>query len=141
MTTANNKYEFTGETKVVFGVTLQQIRAISDFGNIGKGDVGGWIDSERNLSQKGNAWVSGNAEVSGKCLKTPTVLTGLGHTLTITDHLVRAGCECHPPSVWINRGKAIIKADGFSTGTAKLWHQIICLAIEAHNSTDQMESN
>lgn len=28
------KYEFTGEVKVKFGVTLKRIRAIIDFGNV-----------------------------------------------------------------------------------------------------------
>lgn len=30
------KYEFTGEVKVKFGVTLKRIRAIIDFGNVKK---------------------------------------------------------------------------------------------------------
>ena len=59
------KYEFTGEVKICFGRTLHQIRAKISFGNIAKGDIGGWIESEKNLSQGGDAWVSGNARVSG----------------------------------------------------------------------------
>ena len=37
------KYEFTGEVKVKFGVTLKRIRAIIDFGNVKKGEIGGFI--------------------------------------------------------------------------------------------------
>ena len=60
------KYEFTGETKNVFGITLHQIRALLSFGLITKGEVGGWIEKEENLSRvSGDAWVYGNAEVSG----------------------------------------------------------------------------
>ena len=59
------KYEFTGEVKICFGRTLHQIRAKISFGNIAKGDIGGWIESEKNLSQDGNAWVSGDARVFG----------------------------------------------------------------------------
>ena len=75
------KYEFTGETKTIQGtdgpVTLQRIRALDTFGDIQKGELGGWIESERNLSQEGeafvyeqskvygNARVEGNAEVRG----------------------------------------------------------------------------
>ena len=59
------KYEFTGEVKVSYGRTLHQIRAKISFGNIAKGDIGGWIESEKNLSQEGNAWVFDNAEVYG----------------------------------------------------------------------------
>ena len=64
---AEKKWEFTGETKVHFGITLKRIRAFVEFklkcGIIRKGELGGWIEKESNLS--GNAWVFGNAEVSG----------------------------------------------------------------------------
>ena len=59
------KYEFTGETKVVFGINFKQIRAIINFGCVVAGEIGGWIECEENLSQSGNAWVSGDARVSG----------------------------------------------------------------------------
>ena len=59
------KYEFTGEIKVVFGINFKQIRAIINFGCVVAGEIGGWIECEENLSQSGNAWVSGNARVSG----------------------------------------------------------------------------
>lgn len=61
------KYEFTGETKVVYGVTLRRIRALVTIaGVVTSGDVGGWIQLENNLSQvSGNAWVYGDAQVSG----------------------------------------------------------------------------
>jgi len=47
------------------GVTLYQIQATRDLPRRGvrEGDLGGFIQSEKNLS--GNAWVSGNARVSG----------------------------------------------------------------------------
>ena len=59
------KYEFTGEVKVVFGITLHRIRASVSFGVVVKGELGGWIEKEENLSQNGNAWVYGNALVYG----------------------------------------------------------------------------
>ena len=57
------KYELTSETKVINGVKLHRIKALNSFGNIKKGDLGGWIESEQNLSQDGDAWVCGNAIV------------------------------------------------------------------------------
>ncbi len=37
-----------------------------DFGDVEKGEKGGWVEKEDNLSQvSGNAWVSGDAQVSG----------------------------------------------------------------------------
>ena len=59
------KYELTSETKVVFGRTLYRIRALVAFGDVQKGELGGWIEKEGNLDQSGDAWVSGNARVSG----------------------------------------------------------------------------
>ena len=76
----NKKYEFTGETLEVNGITLNQIKAIRSFGNVKKGDVGGYIEKESNLSHSGNCWVfgdgwvfgnakvSGNAKISGDAL-------------------------------------------------------------------------
>lgn len=58
--TKNAKYEFTGETKKnVHGVTLHRIRALVAIAAIGvaAGDLGGWIESENNLSVSDDAWV------------------------------------------------------------------------------------
>ena len=62
------KYELTGETKEIGGVTLHRIRALVDIpGNdVKAGDLGGWIEVERNLSQKGAAWVADEARVMGE---------------------------------------------------------------------------
>lgn len=59
------KYELTEDTIIVNGYILHRIIAIIDFGDIKKGDIGGWIENERSLDQNGNAWVSGNAQVYG----------------------------------------------------------------------------
>ena len=42
------KYELTSETKVINGVELHRIKALKSFGNIKEGDLGGWIESEKN---------------------------------------------------------------------------------------------
>ena len=62
------KYEFTGETMEKFGVTFLRIIALreikqGDYVIAQKGETGGWIAEEKNLSQDGDAWVSGNARV------------------------------------------------------------------------------
>ena len=62
---ADRKYEFSGETKTVFGRTLHRIKAVISFGEVKAGDLGGWIENEENLSHEGNAWVYGNAKVCG----------------------------------------------------------------------------
>ena len=60
------KYELLiDDTIVFFGVQLFRIKALISFEGVKKGDVGGYVENEKNLSQYGNAWVSGNAKVSG----------------------------------------------------------------------------
>ena len=59
------KFELTTDTKIHFGRKLFRIKALASFGNVKAGDLGGYVESEENLSQNGNAWVCGNAEVCG----------------------------------------------------------------------------
>jgi len=59
---SDKKYEFTGETIKHDNRTLKRIRRLSD------GLIGGFIESEHNLSHNGNAQVSDNAQVFGDAL-------------------------------------------------------------------------
>ena len=59
------KYESTGETRILDGVVLHRIRALRSFGHIERGDIGGWIASVHNLHASGDAWVVGDAQVYG----------------------------------------------------------------------------
>ena len=59
------KYKLTDETINLNGATLYRIEALKDFGEIKKGDKGGFIESENNLAHEGDAWVSDNAHVYG----------------------------------------------------------------------------
>lgn len=66
-------YEFTGETMQYEGHVLHRIRALRDiqtdpmYGNpfVDQGELGGWIESEKNLSQVSRAWVASDAKVYG----------------------------------------------------------------------------
>ena len=59
------KYKLTEETKEIYGRTLHRIVCVTAFASVSVGDVGGWVESEKNLSQNGDAWVCGDAEVYG----------------------------------------------------------------------------
>jgi carbonic anhydrase/acetyltransferase-like protein (isoleucine patch superfamily) len=59
----NKKYELTGETIRVRGDTLYRIKALRDFGNVKAGDLGGFVQSEKNLGHEGNCWLYGNSKV------------------------------------------------------------------------------
>ncbi|WP_208442507.1 hypothetical protein, partial [Bartonella raoultii] len=57
------KYEFINDGDYVDGHFLTRIRALRDFGDVKKGDLGGYIESEDNLSHDGNCWVYNKARV------------------------------------------------------------------------------
>ena len=57
------KYKLTEEIKNVGSKTLYRIQALKDFSNVRKGELGGYIEKENNLSHIGNAWVSDNTKV------------------------------------------------------------------------------
>ena len=64
------KYKLTDETIEVEGKALYRIEALKDFCEIKKGDKGGFIESEDNLSHEGNAWVYDDACVYDNALVT-----------------------------------------------------------------------
>lgn len=54
----DKKYEILMDTeKVVDGHVLHRIGALRDFGLVRKGDIGGWIQSEDNLSHAGDCFI------------------------------------------------------------------------------------
>lgn len=62
------KYKLTDETIQVFGHTLHRIEALTDFFDVHKGDKGGFVESEENLSQVGDCWVYVAAKVWGDAI-------------------------------------------------------------------------
>lgn len=48
------------------GGLLYRIRSLKNFGDVKKGDIGGWVESEKNLSQKGLCWIYDDAKVCAK---------------------------------------------------------------------------
>ena len=62
------KYILTDETVETFGHVLHRIKAIKSFGylnKVEKGQLGGWVEKEDNLSQQGNCWIFDNAIACG----------------------------------------------------------------------------
>ena len=57
------KYKLTDETIQVGGHTLHRIEALTDFSDVYKGDKGGFVESEDNLSQSNDCWVYDDAKV------------------------------------------------------------------------------
>ena len=61
----NKKYEILMDEKNTIrwqGHTLHRIKALRDFGDIKRGDLGGFVENENNLSHEGNCWLYNNAK-------------------------------------------------------------------------------
>ena len=85
------KFELTAEFVTnIFGKKLFRIKALVAFGDVEKGELGGFIEKEDNLSHLGDAWVSGNADYA--------VVTGFGRFFRTTtffrckDKILRVQC-------------------------------------------------
>ncbi|HVI40488.1 MAG TPA: hypothetical protein VM577_07500 [Anaerovoracaceae bacterium] len=60
------KYELLKDQLILFGDTrLYRIRALRDFGDVKAGDLGGYVEAEKNLSHSGTAWVADDARSFG----------------------------------------------------------------------------
>ena len=46
-----------------YEIVNKRVKALRDFADIRKGDVGGFVDGEHNLSHEGNCWIYDCAEV------------------------------------------------------------------------------
>lgn len=105
------KFELTDEFVTnVFGKKLFRIKALVAFGNVEKGELGGFIEKEDNLSHGGDAWVSGDARVFGNAQASGdawvsgnadyAVVTGFGRYFRATtffrcnDKTLRVQCGC-----------------------------------------------
>ena len=62
----SKKYELLNKDIIELGgITLFRIKALISFGNVKKGELGGYVEKEDNLCHSGNAWVTENARVTG----------------------------------------------------------------------------
>lgn len=65
------KYEFLIEDTINLNiggrdmVSMYRIKALKDFSNVKKGDLGGYLEHIYNLAQSGNCWIYDNACVCG----------------------------------------------------------------------------
>ena len=61
----NKKYKLVKRKSIITGngTILYRIKALKDFGNVKNGEIGGFVESENNLSQEGNCWIHDEAKV------------------------------------------------------------------------------
>ena len=65
---SNNKYEITDIVGYRFKKKVYRIRALKDFSDVKKGDLGGFVSSYENLSQYGDCWIYDNAAIIDNAL-------------------------------------------------------------------------
>lgn len=73
------KYILTDNVKRIDGKFVRQIQAIRNFSNIQKGELGGYVQSEENLSHDGYCWVHEGGVVAdhAKVIEDAQVINGL----------------------------------------------------------------
>ena len=119
------KYEFTGKTKSLLGVDVKEIRYVRDISihGISIGDIGGYLESEDNLSHDGAcvvveeasvmglAIVKGNAHIKGNAMVSQQAIVG--------DYARISGYAVIYESARI-LGEAIVTDDARISGTASV---------------------
>jgi hypothetical protein len=117
------KYEFTGEVKYIGRKILHRIRALRDIPEYGvkAGDLGGWVETEWNLSHYGEAWVMGSARVMGAA--------------RVMDSAWVADEARVANSAWV-MGSARVMGAARVMGSARVMKSSDCIAIGAIGSRD-----
>ena len=92
------KFELTAEFVTnIFGKKLFRIKALVAFCDVEKGELGGFIEKEDNLSHSGDAWVYGDAQVYGNA--DYAVVTGFGRYFRATTFF-----RCKDKIIRVQRG-------------------------------------
>jgi len=92
------KYILTDDVIDFNSHTLHRIKAVRDFDCVKAGDLGGFIESEKNLDHDGDAWLTGDAWVYEP--SDIALIKGFGSEFRATsffrcvDGLVRCRCGC-----------------------------------------------
>ena len=125
-----------------FGHELFRIECIKELKNIKIGELGGYIEKEKNLT--GDAWIYGNAKVYGdakvygnaevygdEIQKKGDVCNIMGqvYNITITTNHMKIGCQYHSKTAWFKfRDSEIEKMDGQQAlDFWKVWKPILKL--------------
>ena len=90
---------------------LYRIKALKDFGNVKKGDIGGYIQSEKNLSQYDDCWIYDNAVICDNARVEDNAQV-YGDTAVCGDAIV-----CDYAKVW---GNAIVRDNAQVYGDAEV---------------------
>ena len=121
---------------------LYRIKALKDFNDVKKGDIGGYIQSENNLSQLDDCWIYDNAKVYDNAIVRDNVqVCGKaivcdnarirGYAVVQHDAVVRGNADVSGNArIWGNAevsgdaevsGNAIVSGNAEVSGNARIW--------------------
>ncbi|WP_281713783.1 hypothetical protein [Anaerotignum lactatifermentans] len=111
------KYELTSHFIAFTDRKIFRIKAVRSFGNIEKGTIGGYVESEKNLSHEGNCWVSDDAAVfEDAIVRENAVVSG---NSWIRGHAIISGNASVKENAFVNNF-AIVKDNANVTGKARI---------------------
>ena len=109
------KYILTDDVIDFNSHTLHRIKAVRDFDCVKAGDLGGFIESEKNLDHDGAAWVTDSAHVSGAAFVTgAAVVSG---DARVSGVAVVSGAARVTGDAWVT-GVAWVTGDAVVSGAA-----------------------
>lgn len=110
------KYELITDDKLQLdgNITLYRIRSLKDFGDIMKGDLGGYIESESNLSHDGDCWIYDGALAYGgsRILEDAKIS---GNAKIRGNAIARGNSKLY--------GQALMEGDAISSSNAELYER------------------
>jgi len=138
------KYKLTKQKIEHNGRTLYRIQALKPFGDVDEGDLGGYIESEKNLSQDGGCWVYGDAKVYGDAQVFDDARV-FGDAKVYGDALVYGDAQVYGnarvfgdaqvyDNAWVY-GDAKVYGDALVYGDAKITNKVISITGPQHTIT------
>lgn len=125
------KYKFIDEREIGYGIVLHRIQAVRDFGDVKCGDIGGWIQSEENLSHDGDCWVSDEAMVYNNAQVCDDAVVSQNAMVYDTALVCKSAKVYGKPYIYGNAtisgnarvfDEAVIFGDAWVKGDAKCFH-------------------
>jgi NDP-sugar pyrophosphorylase family protein len=126
------------------GMILHRIKALKDFNDVKAGDIGGYVQSEYNLSQYGTSWIYGDARAYSKAivlnnaiLKDEACISG---NAILMDNAIVGGSCCIKGCARVGEdveleGAIQVYGNAYITGSGilKRYEDIIDSYVELHN--------
>lgn len=110
------KYRLTTNTKKICGHTVYQIQALKTFADVDEGELGGYVETEGNLSHNFECWVYDNSIVMGKA-RVEGEATIAGESLVIGNSYVSGNAYVHD---------SVIRDNAVMLDDSAIFSSIIC---------------